>query len=124
MTISSIASGSNAAAQSDSTRTLVQAAPVPEAPKPGAGASASTQAPSPEHLAQAIKQVNNTFTQKGQNLYASIGVDKATGISVVKIQDNNTQEVISQYPSKEIIAMAEALGQQQEARGRLLHVSA
>jgi len=40
------------------------------------------------------------------------------------VQDRNTKEVISQYPSKMIVAIAEAFGQSQEAKGRLLNVSA
>jgi len=128
MAISSVASNSVATAPSDATRTFVQAAPITigsVSSKPAAtGGGVSTQAPSTAQVAQAVKQVNDAFTQKGQNLYASIGTDKATGISVVKFQDANTQEVISQYPSKEVIAMADALGQQQDTKGRLIHVSA
>jgi len=89
-----------------------------------AAGKASSQAPSPEHVAQAVKQVNATFTEKGQNLYASIENDLATGISVVKFQDRNTKEVISQYPSKVIIAIAEAFAQMQNGKGHLLNVSA
>ena len=125
MTISSIASTPVTTAPSDSARSYVQSsAPAPIAPKAAvAGEDASTQTPSPEHVAQAVKQVNEAFIQKGQNLYASLERDKATGINVVKFQDKTTKEVISQYPSKDIIAMAEALGQSQE-KGRLINVSA
>lgn len=68
--------------------------------------------------------MNDAFAQKGQNLSASIERDKATGISVVKFQDTVTKEVISQYPSKAIIAMADAFDQSQAAKGRLVNVSA
>lgn len=128
MAISSIASNPVAAATSDGTRTFVQApatAPEPVVSQPAAtGAGVSTQAPSPERVAQAVKQVNEAFTQKGQNISASIGRDEATGISVVKIQDMNTKEIISQYPSKVIIAMADAFDQSQAAKGRLINVRA
>ena len=128
MSISLVATSSNTAAPSDSGRAFVQpppAATVSEAQKPAAtGAGVGAQAPSPEQIAQAVKQVNAAFTQKEQNLYASIERDKATGIDVVKFQDANTKEVISQYPSKAIIAIAEALGQSQEAKGRLINISA
>ena len=79
---------------------------------------------SPERVAQAVKQLNEDFIQKGQNVYASYEKDKATGISVVKVLDKNTQEVVSQFPPKEIIAIAEAIDRDQEAKGRLIHTSA
>jgi len=127
MTISSIAS-SPVAATSDGTRTLVQTTPATtgaETAKPAAtGANVIAQSPSPERVAQAVKQINDDFVQKGQNLYASIERDKATGINVIKFQDSITKELISQYPSKAIIAMAEALGQSNAAKGQLLNVSA
>ena len=85
---------------------------------------ADTQAPSPERIALATKQVNDAFTRNEQNLYASIESDKATGISVVKFMDKNTHEEISQYPSKAIIAMAEAIGQGMKVKGLMMHVSA
>ncbi|MFA5825956.1 MAG: flagellar protein FlaG [Gallionellaceae bacterium] len=128
MTISFIATRSVAAAQSDSIRFVVQA---PTAPPSSVSQRSTptesedvTQAPSPERVEQAIKQVNETFTQKGQNLYASIERDKSTGIPVVKVLDKATNEVISQFPSKEIIAIAEAIDQSQEDKGQLINVSA
>jgi uncharacterized FlaG/YvyC family protein len=126
MAISSVSSGSVAAPTGDGLRSLVQpAASSSEAQKVVApDVSVRAQAPSPEHIAQAVKQVNDAFTQKGQNIQASIERDQATGINVVTVQDMNTKEVISQYPSKTIIAIAEAMSQSQEARGRLINVSA
>ena len=128
MTISFISSRSVTIAQSDSARLIVQSPSSTSdyvAPKTGASESQGvTQAPSPERVKQAINQVNETFTQKGQNLYASIERDKSTGINVVKVLDKVTNEVISQFPSKEIIAIAEAIDQSQEDKGRLLNISA
>ena len=127
MDISSVASRSVATATGGGTGGAGQtapAAPSSTAPETAAGANVVPQAPSPERIAQAVKQVNDDFIQKGQNLYASYERDKATGINVVKVLDKNTREVISQFPSKEIIAIAEAIDRDQEARGRLIHVSA
>jgi flagellar protein FlaG len=78
---------------------------------------------SPEKISAAIKQVNEVLAAKGQNLYAALETDKATGINVVKFLDKNTKEVISQFPSKEILAIAEVLGKSQEDKGQLLYVS-
>ena len=80
--------------------------------------------PSPAQVAHAVKQVNDSFVQKGQNLYASIEKDKETGINVVKLLDKNTKEVVRQYPSKEMVAIAAAITQYQESKGQLLDVSA
>lgn len=99
-------------------------APSSVAPQTVAAAIVATQVPTPGRIAQAVKQVNDDFIQKGQNLYALYEKDKATGINVVKVLDKNTQEVISQFPPKEIIAIAEGIDQFQAAKGRLLHVSA
>lgn len=127
MEISSVASGSAAIAQNDGSRTFVQATPMATnsfVPDTASVRTAATQVPSPERIAQAVKQVNDAFTQNGQNLYASIESDKATGISVVKVVDKNTHEEISQYPSKTIIAMAETIDQGIKVKGLMMHVSA
>ena len=88
------------------------------------GADVTTPAPSPERIAQAVQQVNDTFAKNGQNLYATFEKDKATGINVVKILDKNTKEEVSQYPSKAIIAIAEAISQSNEGKVQLIHISA
>lgn len=119
MNITSATSRMVDAVQSTGTRELVQASStVP------AGGGTAAQAPSSEHVAQAVKQVNDAFIQKGQNLFAAIEKDKITGINVVKVMDKNTQEVVTQFPSKGVIAMAEAINQSMEAKGQMLHVSA
>lgn len=84
----------------------------------------ATQTPTAERVGRAVNQVNDTFSQRGQNIYASIEIDKTTGMSVVKFVDNNTNEEIGQYPSKAIVAMAESLSQLQDAKGQFLNVSA
>jgi len=80
--------------------------------------------PSPAQVNHAVNQVNEVFSQRGQNLYASLEKDKETGIHVVKLMDKNTKEIVSQYPSKEIVAIAAAITQYQESKGYLLNVSA
>ena len=75
---------------------------------------------SSDHLAQAVKQVNDAFSQRGQDLYASFETDKATGIDVVKIVDKTTKETINQMPPREIIAFAQSLDAQFRA-GQLIH---
>lgn len=102
----------------------IPATPSPSAssaPTKAAGADAAPQVFSPEQVAQAINQVNNDFVQKGQGLYASFERNKTTGIDVVKIVDKNTQEVITQLPPKEIVAIAEEIERNQEGKGHLVY---
>ncbi len=130
MAISSVTSASIATVQSDGMRSF-----TPSPSMTASSAAATTEAPvaqnvtaqanpSPEHVAQAVKQVNDAFSQRGQDLYASIERDKDTGINVVKVLDKKTNEIISQFPSKEIIAIAESIDSAQEDRGQLLNVKA
>lgn len=83
-------------------------------------AAASAQAPSPDQVAQAVNQINDAFAQRNQNLYAAIEKDKATGIDVVKIVDKESKETVSQFPSKAILGIAEAIQNPSAARGQLL----
>lgn len=96
--------------------------PPPDAQTPSADASRDTT--SQDRLAQAVKQVNESFQQKGQNLYASFEKDKTTGINVVKIVDKKTHETISQLPPKEMVALAQFLDNPQGMRGKLIHATA
>ena len=81
-------------------------------------------APSADSLSKAVRQLNDSFKQEGQNLYATFEKDKVTGINVVKIVDNKTNETINQIPSKEIVALAQFLEQPQDMRGKLIHDTA
>ena len=87
-------------------------------------AAVGSQAPSPSQLAQAVKQVNDAFSQKNQNVYATIAKDPATGIDVVKFIDKDTKEAISQYPSKAILAIAESLQNSTGSGGQLINAKA
>jgi len=84
-------------------------------------AATSTQAPSPNQVAQTVKQMNDTFTQRGQNLYALFEKDKATGIDVVKIVDKDTKETIIQFPSKAILEIAQTFQHSQDSGGQFIH---
>jgi len=86
--------------------------------------SANPQAPSSNQVAKAVQQMNDTFSQRSQNVYATIGVDKATGVEVVKIVDRNTNQTIIQYPSKAALAAAQAIQHPQGAGGQLINTNA
>jgi uncharacterized FlaG/YvyC family protein len=90
---------------------------------PVASAAVGNQAPSPAQITQAVKQINDAFTQGGQNVYASFEYDKAVGMEVIKFTDSNTNEVISQVPSNTVLAIAQAL-QSSQGAGQLLNTQA
>ena len=128
MDISPVTSRPTTTALSDGTQTFAPATPTTSSSAIQQIATDSTDVsvppPSPEQVTQAVKQVNEAFTQNGQNIYAAIEKDKTTGINVVKVLDKNTREVISQFPSKAIIGLAEAISQSLAKKGYMLHTSA
>lgn len=125
MTISSITTRSVTVSTSESTRVYAPTrATLTEQPAKTADARSFVREAAPELVAKAVEQVNEAFAEKGKNLHALIERDEATGISVVKVLDKSTEEVISQFPSKEVLAIAEAIRQYQEEKGQLLDVSA
>jgi uncharacterized FlaG/YvyC family protein len=99
-----------------------QATPVPASPVPQP--TAITQNPSAAQIANAVKQMNDSFSQKSQNVYATIGIDKATGVEVVKIVDRDTNQTVVQYPSKAALAVAAAIQHPQGSGGQLINTNA
>ncbi len=71
----------------------------PATPTPAAGNA---------HLDQKVKQLN----QYAQSINRAVlfSIDQESGRTVVKVIDIKTNEVISQIPSKQILAMNQALG--------------
>ena len=64
------------------------------------------------------------LTQGGQNVYATFEYDKAVGMEVIKFTDSNTNQVISQVPSKAALAIAQALQNSQVGSGQLINTQA
>lgn len=56
---------------------------------------------------QAVEQIQQTTEKLAQNLRFSI--DEDTGITVIKVLDSQTQEVIRQIPTEEAISIARTL---------------
>ena len=67
------------------------------------------EVPSSNQLAQAVRQANDAFAQKGINLYASFEKDKISGVEIVKIMEKKTNEVIRQLPPPEMVRFAQSL---------------
>ena len=121
MNISSVTSGVVATAPGGGTQGISQAVPTASGVTEK---NASPQVPSAHQVVQAVKQLNEAFVQKGQNLYASVENDKASGINIVKFTDSTTHEVVGQYPSKAVVAMADTIGQSKSGSGQLINISA
>lgn len=95
---------------------------TPASPNTAASAASDGKgASTPGAIANAIKQVNNAFSENGQSLYASYQKDKITGIEVVQFHDGNTHEVVRQIPSKEILAVAQSLSLPPGIQGQLIY---
>ncbi|MBV8659846.1 MAG: flagellar protein FlaG [Burkholderiales bacterium] len=74
-----------------------------------AQATATTsKAPSATEVTEAVSQLNK-FMQSMNNTALQFSVDKDTNISVVKLVDTQSKEVIRQIPSEDVLAVAKAI---------------
>lgn len=87
--------------------------------KPAAATQPSEVKVTPPELDQAVKAVNEFV--KIANSSLEFSVDEETGIELVKVIDKETEEVIRQIPSEEIVAIAKALN---SLKGLLIHQKA
>jgi flagellar protein FlaG len=71
-----------------------------------------THKPSVAQLESAVHDLNQSMKANSSNLAFSIDPD--TEQTVVKLMDSSTGEVIKQFPSKEAIAIAKAIGEIQQ----------
>ncbi|MFH1493287.1 MAG: flagellar protein FlaG [Pseudomonadota bacterium] len=69
------------------------------------------EAVNPTSLKQATEKLNQAMKMMASNLQFT--VDEETGIDVVKVVDTDTREVIRQFPSEEVLAIAKAFDQLQ-----------
>jgi flagellar protein FlaG len=84
------------------------AAPPVQAPEKAA-AQASAQPPTAAQVKSAVESINRALQQSNQSLEFS--VDPNTKTPVVKMVDKATGEVISQYPSEQVLAIAQSIDQ-------------
>ena len=62
---------------------------------------------SANQVQQAVEEIQQTMEKLAQNLQFLI--DKDTGITVIKVLDSQTQEVIRQIPTEEAVSIARTL---------------
>lgn len=96
---------------------------------PAAGPGWPASAPIPagsgesEPVNQAVEVLNEYVQSVNRDLQFS--VDEASGRTVIKVLDAETQEVVRQIPSEEILALARHLREAMEtAKGLILEVEA
>lgn len=111
-----IAQISNATSQPQVQTSGSQAPVVDIKPKTAAPVELPQQAVKPiekaervelESVKKAAEQINNLMQQFNRDL--NFSVDDDTGLRVVKLIDTKTEEVIRQFPSEELLAIAKAL---------------
>ena len=83
------------------------AAPTPEPVK--------ATVPPPLDIEAVVEQLNRMMQRMNNSL--QFEVDRSTGKTVVRVLDSNTKEILRQFPSEEVLAIARAI---EGAKGTLL----
>ena len=88
-----------------SSGTTEKAAPVVHTPTPApVAAVAPAPIPSADQVKQAVQDINKALQRFSQSVEFS--VDETNGHTIVKVVDQNTQEIIRQMPSLEALEIA------------------
>lgn len=83
-----------------------EAAAAPAAETLGASSAVAALA-DPERIKEAVGRINQTVQSLVSQLEFTIDAD--TNMSVVKVIDTRTKEVLRQFPSEEVLQIAKAL---------------
>lgn len=78
---------------------------------PTKAVESTKQAVDPTQVKSAMEKINQTVRMMSSNL--EFTQDAETGIDVVKVIDSENKQLIRQFPSEEVIAIARALDQLQ-----------
>lgn len=74
--------------------------------------------PSPQQLKNAVDSINRAMRQANMSL--ELSVDSTTKKPVIKMMDSETGELIRQFPSEEVLAIASSIDQFLEFQQGLL----
>lgn len=89
------------------------AQPVGSIELPALSAEQSAEQPvSPAQLKSVVNDANEVFKQSNMSLEFSVDTD--TQNTIVKLIDTETGDLVRQFPSKEMLAIASAIGQFQQ----------
>lgn len=72
-----------------------------------AAVQSSSNVPKPDEVRESVSKINKTIQNLARNLEFS--VDEDTQMNIVKVVDTKTKDVIRQFPSEEVLAIAKAL---------------
>lgn len=81
--------------------------PRPVAVKAPVAENLAVSVPDPAELKQAVEAANTAMRAISTDLEFSL--DPSTGKTVVRVIDNSTQQIIRQFPSEEMLAIARAI---------------
>ena len=87
------------------------------APDPSAAADAAGRVINKAAVQDAVKAANETVRQVATNL--KFETDESTGQTVVRVIDSETQKVLRQMPSEEMLSLAKAMDRM---RGLMIHL--
>lgn len=107
MNISSVSSAVSGAVVAPRQSPPESTSSAPDARVAIAAAAPQEAKPSRQQLDNAVKAVNDFVNPVNNSL--QFRVDDDTGKTIVKVIDKTTNEVIRQFPSEEMIAIAKAL---------------
>ena len=99
--------GAAQSAPASGTTTTAAQASTAAAPVSTVTTSAPAQAPSMDQLKSVLAEVQKAVTPVAQSLQFTI--DQDTGKTVVKVMDTETNKVLRQFPTEEVLAMAKSL---------------
>ena len=120
MLIQNISSGVSAPGYTGDSGSVSVAVPVAQsAPSQISVKSATDQRatePSADQLKTAVDTINSAVQKSNPNVEFSI--DQSTKQTVIKVMDSQTGDLITQFPSKEALAVSQMIGQAQ--KGALL----
>jgi flagellar protein FlaG len=89
-------------------RAMRQAAAVPDQPEVAkAGAGAEPAEADPKQVQQRVEELNAAMKQHASSILFSI--DEESGRTIVKVVDTDTDTVLRQYPSKELLAISKQI---------------
>jgi flagellar protein FlaG len=76
-------------------------------PAAGSPAKAAVKAPvNPDQLKQSVNQINKFLENNSEVLFS---IDEASGFSVVKVVDTETNKVLRQFPSEQALEIGKDL---------------
>ena len=96
--------------------------PAPADPPQHAVKAAAQQQPTAAQLKSAVDNINRAMKQNNSNVEFSI--DKNTKQSVIKVVESDTGQVIQQFPSEQVLAISQMIGNEQQQHGMLIKQNA